>query len=119
MNNAVYYMYLDTAVNGWLMEATGSDVRNLPAIGVVASSRCNYLVPVGFPDVLQVGLATSRVGGSSITYRLAVFREADDVLCALAEFVHVYVDRVTRRPTSIPELVRHSVATLPCMPHVC
>jgi len=118
VNNAVYYMYLDTAVNGWLMEATGLDTRDLPSIGIVVSSRCEYLVPVGFPDRLQVGLATSRVGKSSVTYQLAVFSEPSDALCAVAEFVHVYVDRVTRRPTSIPESVRSAVSILPTITHV-
>jgi acyl-CoA thioester hydrolase len=113
VNNAVYYMYLDTAVNGWLMEATGLDTRDLSSIGIVVSSRCEYLVPVGFPDRLQVGLATSRVGNSSVTYQLAVFREPDETLCAVAEFIHVYVDRTTRRPTSIPESVRSAVSMLP------
>ena len=113
VNNAVYYMYLDTAVNGWLMEATGLDTRDLSSIGIVVSSRCEYLVPVGFPDRLQVGLATSRVGNSSVTYQLAVFREPDETLCAVAEFIHVYVDRTTRRPTSIPESVRSAVSILP------
>ncbi len=115
VNNAVYYLYLDTAVNGWLMEATGTDTRDLPEIGIVASSRCDYLVPVGFPDLLEVGLATARVGTSSVTYRLGVFRQADGALCALAEFVHVYVDRVTRRPVPIPEAVRRAVSTLPTL----
>ena len=115
VNNAVYYMYLDTAVNGWLMEATGLDTRDLSSIGIVVSSRCEYLVPVGFPDRLQVGLATSRVGNSSVTYQLAVFREPDETLCAVAEFIHVYVDRTTRRPTSIPESVRSAVSILPTM----
>ena len=115
VNNAVYYLYLDTAVNGWLMEATGTDTRELPDIGIVVSSRCDYLAPAGFPDVLQVGLATSRIGRSSITYRLAVFREPDDVLCALAEFVHVYVDRESRRPSQIPDIVRRVASTLPTL----
>ena len=55
VNNAVYYLYLDTAVNGWLIEATGTDIRDMPEIGVVVSSSCNYLTSVGFPDVLEVG----------------------------------------------------------------
>lgn len=118
VNNAVYYMYLDTAVNGWLMDATGLETRDLSAIGIVVSSRCEYLVPVGFPDQLQVGLATSRVGNSSVTYQLAVFREPDETLCAVAEFVHVYVDRTTRKPASIPESIRSAVSMLPTMPHV-
>jgi acyl-CoA thioester hydrolase len=106
-------MYLDTAVNGWLIESTGIDTRELPEIGIVVSSRCEYLAPVGFPDVLHVGLATSRIGRSSISYRLGVFRESDTSPCAVAEFVHVYVDRESRRPTSIPDVIRQVVSTLP------
>ena len=115
VNNAVYYRYLDTAVNGWLIEATGTDIRDMPEIGVVVSSSCNYLTSVGFPDVLEVGLATSRLGRTSVTYSLAVFREQDGILCARAEFVHVYVDRDTRRPVPIPEVIREALSTLPCI----
>ena len=115
-NNAFYYMYLDTAVNGWLMEVTGTDVSKLQSIGVVVSSSCDYIAPVGFPDVLEVGMATSRIGTSSISYSLAVFRQRDELLCARAEFVHVYVDRESRRPVPIPEVIRQAVTQLPTMP---
>ena len=68
MNNATYFEYIDTAVNGWLMQATGGDIRDLPAIGIVASTGCDYYAELGFPDVLEIGLATSRIGNSSISY---------------------------------------------------
>jgi len=113
LNNAWYYTYLDTAVNGWLIEATGVDVSTLDSIGLVVSSRCDYLAPAGFPDVLEVGLATARVGTTSITYRLGVCRQADALLCATAQFVHVYVDRHTRRPAPIPEAIADVVRQLP------
>ncbi len=113
VNNAAYFEYLDTAVNGWLMQATGTDIRELAAIGVVASTGCDYFLEIGFPDAVDVGLATSRVGTSSITYRLAVFRAGDPALRALAYFVHVYVDPTTRRPIEIPATIRDAVAGLP------
>lgn len=113
VNNAVYYMYVDTAVNGWLMDATKTDVSQLSSIGIVVSSSCQYMAPVGFPDVLEVGLATSRIGRTSISYHLAVFRQADALLCAQAEFVHVYVDRDSRRPVPIPDVIRQAVSQLP------
>ena len=116
VNNATYFEYLDTAVNGWLMEATGTDIREEPSLGIVASVGCDFYGEVGFPDVLEVGLATTRVGTSSIRYRLAVFRVGDQSLRALAHFVHVYVDRTTRRPVSIPDAVRAAVDTLPRLP---
>jgi acyl-CoA thioester hydrolase len=108
-NNVVYYAWFDTAVNGWLMEATGSDVSRLDAIGVVVESSCRYLSPVGFPQQLTVGLAVDRLGGRSVAYRLAVFGPDDEHPAAVGRFVHVYVDAGTRRPVDVPELVRRAV----------
>lgn len=113
MNNATYFEYIDTAVNGWLMQETGVDIRDLPAIGIVASTGCDYFAELGFPDTIEIGLATSRIGTSSITYRLGIFRAGDPALRALAHFVHVYVDAETRRPVPIPDVVRAAVETLP------
>lgn len=115
VNNATYFEYIDTAVNGWLMQATGGDIRDLPAIGIVASTGCDYYAELGFPDVLEIGLATSRIGNSSISYRLGVFCAGDPALRALAHFVHVYVDSVTRRPVPIPGTIRQAVAGLPTL----
>ncbi len=70
MNNATYFEYIDTAVNGWLMQATGSDIREGDAIAIVASTGCDFFAELSFPDTVEVGLATERVGTSSITYRL-------------------------------------------------
>lgn len=115
INNATYFEYIDTAVNGWLIQATGGDIRDLPAIGIVASTGCDYYAELGFPDVLEIGLATSRIGNSSIRYRLGVFCEGDPLLRALAYFVHVYVDSRTRRPVPIPDAIRAAVAGLPVL----
>jgi acyl-CoA thioester hydrolase len=111
-NNVVYYAWFDTAVNSWLMQATGLDIRRLPAIGVVAETSCRYLAPVGFPDELEIGLGVDRLGGRSVTYRLAVFRAGDELPSALGRFVHVYVDAATRRPVPVPEVVRAAVSGL-------
>lgn len=113
VNNATYFEYLDTAVNGWLMQATGMDIRDLPAIGIVASVSCEFYAELAFPDVMEVSLATERVGSSSVTYILEVYRAGDDTLRATGRFVHVYVDEETRRPVPIPEVVREAVENLP------
>ncbi|WP_426564728.1 acyl-CoA thioesterase [Angustibacter sp. McL0619] len=111
-NNVVYYSWFDTAVNGWLMEQVGADVRDLPAIGIVAETSCRYLSPVGFPDPLAVGLRVARLGHSSITYALAVFRDGEPSPCAVGRFVHVYVDPTTRRPVPVPDVVRAAAAAI-------
>lgn len=111
-NNVVYYSWFDTAVNGLLMQRLGCDVRDLPGIGVVAETSCRYLAQVGFPQELEVGLAVERLGGRSVTYRLAVFVAGADDPAAVGRFVHVYVDPATRRPVPVPQAVRDVLADL-------
>jgi acyl-CoA thioester hydrolase len=112
VNNVVHYAYFDTAVNGFLMEATGTDVRELDAIGLVVETGCRYLAPVSFPDELWVGIGVERLGTSSITYRLALFREDGEEPTALGRFVHVYVDRSSRTSVAVPSLIRRAVEPL-------
>ncbi len=109
VNNVVYYSYFDTAVNGFLIEASGTDVRELPAIGIVAESGCRFLRAASFPDTLHAGLAVERLGTSSVVYRIALFRNDEETACAVGRFVHVYVDRITRRPVPIPRAIRSVV----------
>jgi acyl-CoA thioester hydrolase len=112
VNNVVYYSYFDTAVNGFLIEATGTDIRELPAIGIVAESGCQYLKTVSFPDTIHAGLSVERLGTSSVIYRIALFRNDEDAPCAAGRFVHVYVDRDTRRPVPVPAAIRDVVGRL-------
>ena len=112
VNNVAYYSYFDTAVNGFLIEASGIDVRELPAIGIVAESGCRFLQAASFPDTIHAGLSVERLGGSSVVYRIALFRNAEETPCAVGRFVHVYVDRVTRRPVAVPGPVRTVVERL-------
>src|SRR6187399_975531 len=74
VNNVAYYSFFDTAVNGFLIEATDTDIRNLPAIGIVAESSCRFLSPVSFPEQVSAGLALERLGTSSVVYSIALFR---------------------------------------------
>ncbi|GMU70354.1 MAG: putative acyl-CoA hydrolase/thioesterase [Steroidobacteraceae bacterium] len=112
VNNVAYYSYFDTAVNGWLIEAGGVDIRTLPAIGLVVETSCRYFRPLSFPDVLEIGLGVERLGTSSIVYRLGVFRQHEPEAVAAGRFVHVYVDAQTRRPAAVPSVVREVVSRL-------
>ena len=112
VNNVSYYSFFDTAVNGFLIEATRIDVRDLPAIGIVAESGCQFFSALSFPDMVHAGLAVERLGTSSIVYRIALFRNDDADPCAVGRFAHVYVDRQTRRPVPIPDVVRAVVERL-------
>lgn len=119
LNNAVYYQLFDTAINAWINTSTGLDPITTPALGIVAESGCRYFSELQFPQNLVVGLAVTRLGRSSVTYRLGVFRTAGNEpaendaqpITALGHWVHVYVDRVTRKSVPIPDAVRALLAT--------
>ncbi len=112
LNNAVYYQLFDTAINGWINTGAGVDPVSMPALGIVAESGCRYFSELHFPQSLVVGLAVTRLGRSSVTYRLGVFgsqpgQEAGaQRITALGHWVHVYVDRTSRRPVPIPDAIR-------------
>jgi acyl-CoA thioester hydrolase len=112
VNNAAYYGFFDTAVNGYLIEATGTDIRRLPAIGLVVETGCTYRRELGFPEPIEVGLAVDRLGSSSIVYRLGLFQGDHDEAAAEGRFVHVYVDQQTREVTPVPDRIREAVAPL-------
>ena len=116
MNNAVYYELFDTAVNAHLIEATGLNVRTLPAIGVVAETSCRYFREIGFPEPVDMGLAVERVGRSSVVYRIGLFQGESDEAAAEGRFVHVYVDNEHgpgNRPVApLPEEIRVVVERL-------
>jgi acyl-CoA thioester hydrolase len=110
LNNAVYYELFDTAINAWINTNCRIDPLTVAWLGVVAESGCRYFSELRFPDPLIVGLAVARLGNSSVTYRLAIFQggtdEAAQPVAAVGHWVHVYVDRTSRRPVPIPDAIR-------------
>lgn len=108
VNNAVYYEAMDTTVTAWMMGPGGYDLSSGFA-PVVVSSSCRYLVSVAFPDVVEVGLRAEKVGRTSITWGLGLFRQRDGVLLATGTFVHVVVDGATMRPVPVPDDLRARV----------
>ena len=108
LNNATYYELFDTAVNAHLYEATGLDVRALPAIGIVAETSCRYFRELGFPAPIDTGLVVERLGTSSVVYRIGLFQGAGDEAAAEGRFVHVYVDntRPDRPVVPVPAEIR-------------
>lgn len=114
-NNATYYELFDTAVNAHLFEATGTNIRELPQIGLVAETGCRYFREVGFPEPIELGLVVDRIGTSSIVYRIGVFQGDSDEAAAEGRFVHVYVDNrgAGDRPvTPVPDVIRAAVEPL-------
>ena len=112
INNVVYYSFFDTAVNGYLIEATGTDIRSLGAVGVVAETGCQFLRELRFPGDVQAGLAVEKLGNSSIVYRIGLFQGESDEPAAIGRFVHVYVTSEDRAVTPVPDAIRAAVSPL-------
>jgi acyl-CoA thioester hydrolase len=102
VNNTVYYEWFDSAVNAWMIEQGMLEIASGDPIALVVETRCTYAAPLTFPETVEIGLAVAQLGRSSIRYRIGVFADGADTAAAEGEFVHVVVDRSTRRPVQIP-----------------
>ena len=112
LNNVVHHACFDTAVNRYLIEAGALDIHAGAVIGLVVQTQCSYFEPVAFPQRLQVGLRVARRGHSSVHYALGLFADGADLSAAVGRFVHVYVDRHSRRPVVLPPELRAALAPL-------
>ena len=112
VNNVQYYSFFDTVVTSWLVREGGLDPSGGQVIGLCVESQCNFVAPLSFPDEVLAGLRVSHVGRSSVRYEVGLFAAGSDEPAASGHFVHVYVDRETRKPTPIPRRMREAMQTL-------
>ncbi len=103
VNNVTYYSYFDTAVNRYLIEAGVLDIHAGAVIGLVIETHCNYFAPLAFPQNVEASIRVAHSGKSSVRYEIGLFDEGQTQSAASGHFVHVYVDRETRRPTALPD----------------
>jgi acyl-CoA thioester hydrolase len=112
VNNVEYYSYFDTVINDYLISAGGLDIHRGPVIGLCVESHCAYAAGLAFPETVRAGLRVRKLGNSSVTYEIGLFGEGSDDAAAEGWFVHVFVDRDTRRPQPIPEGIRAALQRL-------
>lgn len=101
VNNVVYYSYFDTIINKYLIEHANLDIHKGQEIGLMVSSQCSYHTSIAFPEKLVGGIAVSKVGNTSVTYKVAIFKEGHDIAAADGNMTHVFVNRKTNKPTPI------------------
>lgn len=106
MNNVVHYALFDTAVNGWLLDLDLLKMGGTETIGLVVETGCSYFKEMKFPDKVTAGIRIGNLGTSSVRYEIALFANDDEEAAAQGHFVHVYVDRETRKPEPLPKLWR-------------
>ena len=112
VNNAVYYHYFDSVINAYLVERGGLDIHQGDVVGFIVHSECDYLAPVAYPGNLDVGVATTKVGNSSVTYQVALFRPGDSAPAAVGSMVHVFVHTTTNQPVAIPPQLRSALEAI-------
>jgi acyl-CoA thioester hydrolase len=101
VNNVVYYAWFDTAVNGYLIEQGALDIHSGAVMGLVVETQCHYFAPIAFPQRVSAGIRVAHVGKSSVRYEVGLFADDEPLCAAKGHFVHVYVDRATRRPATL------------------
>ncbi len=112
VNNVVYYSYFDTVINYYLITQGGLDIHAGEQIGLCVESHCRYTAPLAFPGVVEAALRVESLGRSSVKYGVGLFAEGHDQAAAEGWFVHVFVDRASRRPTAIGEGLRGALGAL-------
>ncbi|HHI88760.1 MAG TPA: acyl-CoA thioesterase [Hellea balneolensis] len=106
VNNAVYYQWFDTLVNRFLIEKTGLEPTTSAQIGLVVETGCSYFAPLAFPEQIEAGLVVTKIGNSSVRYQIGIFAQNAQAPAAQGHFVHVYVDRNSRRPKPMRPAIR-------------
>jgi acyl-CoA thioester hydrolase len=112
VNNALYYAFFDTAINEYLIAEGGLDITASGVVAFAAESQCQYLRPLAFPGVIEIGLRVGKLGNSSVRYELAIFKQGETFAAAAGYFVHVFVDRETQRPVPMPPAIRAALGRL-------
>jgi acyl-CoA thioester hydrolase len=106
VNNALYYGFFDTVINHYLIHVGGLDIHGGEVIGLAVETQCQFLQPLAFPQIIDAGLRVAHLGNSSVRYEVGLFRQPEADLAAFGYFVHVFVNRETRRPVPIPAQMR-------------
>lgn len=112
INNSVYYFYFDTVVNRWLIDNGLLKIGKSETIGLVVGTSCDYFAPMSFPDTIVAGLRAAKIGSSSVTYEIGLFRNAETTASAQGSFVHVYVDEKNRRPAPISAMMKEKLGEI-------
>jgi acyl-CoA thioester hydrolase len=112
VNNVHFLSYFDTVVNTYLIGRGALDIQASPVIGLVVETGCQYLASLTYPETVTAGLRVAHVGRTSVRYEIALFAGSSERAAAQGFFVHVYVDRASRRPAELPAPLRAALEPL-------
>ena len=112
MNNAIYYHLYDSIVNDYLAKHCGVQAASSPLIGLVVTSFSDFHRPLGYPQVLELGLRVSKLGTSSVTYEVGVFEDGVESAAAVGGYTHVFVESGSRKTGKVGRELREGLERL-------
>lgn len=112
LNNVIYFELFDTAINKYLIESNLLDINKSPVVGLVVDNQCTYFSSIKFPENVDVGIKTSKVGRTSVIYEIGIFRKEEEQTSAVGTFIHVYVDKKTNIPAPLTDKMRSALEAL-------
>lgn len=112
VNNVLYYSFFDTVINQYLITEGGLDIHQGEIIGFAVETQCQFYEGFAFPDSIDAGLRVAKLGNSSVRYEIGLFKQGSESIAAFGYFVHVFVNRRSRRPESIPDNIRTALSRL-------
>ncbi len=96
------------------MEECQLDPPRSAQYGMVVHSHNDYFGPIAFPAIAELALRVNKLGKSSVTYEIALFEKGVEKVKSVGEFIQVFVDRDTGRPsaTGLTEAMRQGLESI-------
>jgi acyl-CoA thioester hydrolase len=104
--NAHYLTYFDTSITEYLRNIHYDYQALVSTRGLdfhLVKSTVEYLRPIGYDEIIEIGVIAHKVGKSSLTWLLAIFRKGESECLAKGEIVWVCSKVGTKRSHPLPE----------------
>lgn len=107
--NAHYLTFFDVSIHEYfrsLNHERYSDAKRTGCDFHVVKASVEFRGPLHFDDPFRVGVKVARIGRSSVTFVLGVFRDGADEASAMGEVIWAYTDQATRKSVPVTEETR-------------
>ena len=114
VNNTVYFRYFENArIRHFLEMGMPMPQPGAAAEGpILASTRCDFLRPLTYPDRVRTEVGVSRIGNSSFTHSYRIYSLSQETWVARGESVTVYYDYERGTSAPLPPELRRALLAL-------
>jgi acyl-CoA thioester hydrolase len=104
--NAHYLTYFDTTITEYMRNINYDYQALVSKRGLdfhLVKSTVEYLKPIGFDEIIEIGVTAHKIGKSSLTWVLAIFKKGESDCLAKGEIVWVCSQVGTNKSHPLPE----------------